>query len=80
MRRDGAILSSRGRTAAAYRDEAGELRMFQSTCTHLGCDLRFSAGDKCFECPCHGSCFDVDGSVLHGPAVKALRAVDSTDW
>jgi Rieske Fe-S protein len=38
----------------------------------LGCLLRFNGAERSWDCPCHGSRFDVDGSVLEGPAVRAL--------
>jgi len=39
-------------------------------CTHLGCTPRLD-GDE-FACPCHGSRFTRDGSVLATPATRAL--------
>jgi cytochrome b6-f complex iron-sulfur subunit len=39
-------------------------------CTHLGCTLEDDASG--FACPCHGSRFDTEGKVTHGPAVKRL--------
>lgn len=39
-------------------------------CTHLGCTLE--SGADGFACPCHGSRFDADGNVTHGPAAKPL--------
>lgn len=39
-------------------------------CTHLGCTLRTEAGG--FACPCHGSRFDLEGKVTHGPATEPL--------
>ena len=41
-----------------------------SVCTHLGCNVK--RGGPGFECPCHGSRFDPNGAVVHGPAPKAL--------
>lgn len=41
------------------------------TCTHLGCTIRTS--DAGFECPCHGSQFDNDGTVTGGPAPAPLN-------
>ncbi|HTL97397.1 MAG TPA: Rieske (2Fe-2S) protein [Holophagaceae bacterium] len=42
-----------------------------SICTHAGCSVR-SAGTG-FECPCHGSAFDLLGAVTQGPAKLPLK-------
>ncbi len=42
-------------------------------CTHLGCTVE--QADSGFACPCHGSRFDKDGNVTHGPAEKHLRVL-----
>ncbi len=39
-------------------------------CTHLGCRVR-KARDG-FECPCHGSRYDLNRRVINGPAAKSL--------
>ena len=39
-------------------------------CTHLGCTVEQDADG--FSCPCHGSLYSDDGSVLRGPAQKPL--------
>lgn len=41
-------------------------------CTHLGCKHRWNADRRLFECPCHGSEFDTEGTVLKGPATRNL--------
>ncbi|HZB74999.1 MAG TPA: FAD-dependent oxidoreductase [Solirubrobacteraceae bacterium] len=61
-----------GRTGV-YRDEEGEVHAVSLRCTHLGCLLRFNAAETSWDCPCHGSRFDVDGQVLEGPAVDPLQ-------
>jgi Rieske Fe-S protein len=58
---------------AAYRDDGGELHTVGAHCTHMGCLVAFNNAERTWDCPCHGSRFDVDGHVLHGPAVKPLR-------
>jgi Rieske Fe-S protein len=35
--------------------------------------VAFNAGDKKIKCPCHGSQFDLDGRVIHGPASRPLE-------
>lgn len=55
-----------------YRDDDGELHGVSLRCTHLGCLLRFNAAETSWDCSCHGSRFDVDGSVLEGPATRPL--------
>src|SRR4051812_32438310 len=55
-----------------YRDEDGGLHGVSLRCTHLGCLVRFNAAERSWDCPCHGSRFDVDGAVLEGPAVRPL--------
>ena len=56
-----------------YRDDQGGLHAVSLRCTHLGCLLRFNGAEASWDCPCHGSRFDVDGAVLEGPAVDPLR-------
>jgi glycine/D-amino acid oxidase-like deaminating enzyme/nitrite reductase/ring-hydroxylating ferredoxin subunit len=59
-----------------YRDEAGGLHAVSMRCTHLGCLVRFNAAERSWDCPCHGSRFDVTGAVLEGPAVDPLPRRD----
>lgn len=58
-----------GRSVAVFRDEQGVYAV-STVCTHLGCIVKSENGG--FDCPCHGSRFAADGSVLKGPAPKAL--------
>ncbi len=47
-------------------------------CTHAGCSMDYNAGEKLLDCPCHGSQFATDGTVVRGPAVRALRVYTVT--
>jgi glycine/D-amino acid oxidase-like deaminating enzyme/nitrite reductase/ring-hydroxylating ferredoxin subunit len=58
---------------AAYRDEQGTLHAVSAVCTHLGCQVQWNSAERSWDCPCHGSRFDVDGRVIQGPAVKDLE-------
>jgi glycine/D-amino acid oxidase-like deaminating enzyme/nitrite reductase/ring-hydroxylating ferredoxin subunit len=57
---------------AAFRDEDGTLHAVDAKCKHLGCIVAWNAAERSWDCPCHGSRYDVDGKVLHGPAVHDL--------
>ncbi|UDY24984.1 FAD-dependent oxidoreductase [Nocardioides sp. Kera G14] len=73
----GAVVRVDGERCAVYRDDAGQCHAVSATCTHLGCLVNFDDAERSWVCPCHGSRFATDGSVLHGPATKPLRAVSA---
>jgi glycine/D-amino acid oxidase-like deaminating enzyme/nitrite reductase/ring-hydroxylating ferredoxin subunit len=75
-RGEGKLVRFDGKRVAAYRDEDNRLHAVNSVCTHMGCHVHFNGAEKTWDCPCHGSRFDVDGEVLDGPAVKGLEPVD----
>jgi Rieske Fe-S protein len=50
----------------------GKIIVFAQNCSHLGCSINFNKDAKTFDCPCHGSRFHIDGTVLHGPAADPL--------
>ncbi len=58
-----------GRTVAVFRTQEG-VHAVSLVCTHLGCIVKPSAAG--FDCPCHGSRYSSDGSVIKGPAPRAL--------
>jgi glycine/D-amino acid oxidase-like deaminating enzyme/nitrite reductase/ring-hydroxylating ferredoxin subunit len=70
------VLRSGTERTGVYRDDEGGLHAVSMRCTHLGCLVRFNAAETSWDCPCHGSRFDVDGAVLEGPAVRPLPSVD----
>jgi glycine/D-amino acid oxidase-like deaminating enzyme/nitrite reductase/ring-hydroxylating ferredoxin subunit len=70
---EGDIVRLHGEKVAAYRSDDGELTAVSPTCTHLGCQVNWNAAERSWDCPCHGSRFGVDGSVLQGPAVHRLE-------
>ncbi|MBL1098629.1 FAD-dependent oxidoreductase [Streptomyces coffeae] len=72
----GAVVRLGARQRAVYRDEQGALHTLTARCTHLGCLVRFNDAERTWECPCHGSRFAVDGSVLQGPAVSPLKRTE----
>jgi glycine/D-amino acid oxidase-like deaminating enzyme/nitrite reductase/ring-hydroxylating ferredoxin subunit len=59
----------------AYRDDDGTLHTVSAVCTHLGCAVTWNRAERSWDCPCHGSRFHWDGTVIEGPAVKDLAPV-----
>lgn len=53
-----------------FNSDAG-FYAISSVCTHLGCNVNHVAGGG-FACPCHGSRYDANGQVVHGPAPRPL--------
>ncbi len=64
-----------GEKAGAYRDIDGCIYVVDTTCTHLGCELRWNSAEKTWDCPCHASRFDYKGNVIEGPAIKPLKRI-----
>jgi len=56
----------------AVKDTNGKPHVFAINCSHLGCPIAVNTTDSTFDCPCHGSRFHLDGTVLHGPATAPL--------
>jgi Rieske Fe-S protein len=71
----GAIIRDGLSKIAAYRDATGKLYLKSAACTHLGCHVHWNSLEVCWDCPCHGSHFAVDGTVLNGPATTPLADV-----
>jgi glycine/D-amino acid oxidase-like deaminating enzyme/nitrite reductase/ring-hydroxylating ferredoxin subunit len=70
---EGRVIKENGERLAVYRDHDGRIHALSSVCTHQGCQVAFNAVERSWDCPCHGSRFDIDGRVLDGPATKPLE-------
>ncbi|MFY9917621.1 MAG: Rieske (2Fe-2S) protein [Mycobacterium sp.] len=51
----------------------GQFNGFSAICTHAGCTVAEVLGAS-INCPCHGSSFNLDGTVAKGPANRPLDA------
>jgi glycine/D-amino acid oxidase-like deaminating enzyme/nitrite reductase/ring-hydroxylating ferredoxin subunit len=68
----GALVKAEGESFAAYRSPDGELFAVSPVCTHLGCKVHWNNVETSWDCPCHGSRFRPDGTVIEGPAITPL--------
>ncbi|WP_020654588.1 FAD-dependent oxidoreductase [Massilia niastensis] len=73
---EGAVVRDGLRRIAVYRDPEGALHAVSAKCSHLGCAVHWNSAERSWDCPCHGSRFDTEGHVLHGPASLALDKVE----
>lgn len=55
-----------------YTDKLGKEHKVKLICPHMKCPLVFNYEDKTWDCPCHGSRFDIDGNILAPPAIKKI--------
>jgi len=58
-----------GQERALVRTGASTFRGLSRICTHQQCDV--DVRNNRFECPCHGSTFAADGSVIRGPNIAS---------
>jgi len=42
-------------------------------CPHLGCALKWNPQERSWDCPCHGSRFEADGTRIDNPATGDLK-------
>ncbi len=78
QRVDAWIRGSRERLGAVWlrRTKGGGATALSAVCPHLGCAVDYRADAQRFECPCHGSTFDMDGRRVSGPAPRDMDALD----
>lgn len=70
---EGRIIKVRGKKVAVYKDNTGKIFAMSPKCTHMGCTVNWNGTEKTWDCPCHGSRYNYDGKVIHGPALRDLK-------
>lgn len=56
-----------------YKDQNNQNHYIKLLCPHMKCLLVFNNQEKTWDCPCHGSRFDINGKLLEGPSKKDLK-------
>jgi len=62
-----------------HQSRLRRLAATSAMCTHIGCHLHWNSFETCWDCPCHGSQFAVDGTALNAPAIRALDEVKTEE-
>jgi glycine/D-amino acid oxidase-like deaminating enzyme/nitrite reductase/ring-hydroxylating ferredoxin subunit len=68
----GAVMNLGQGKIAVWKGNDGVPHAVSASCTHKGCTVTWNNAERTWDCPCHGSIFSADGSVIHGPAVEPL--------
>lgn len=55
----------------------GAVIAYSPVCPHLGCEFFWEPATRRFVCPCHGSEWDVNGAILHGPTPRPMDTLPS---
>ncbi|MFW5830098.1 MAG: FAD-dependent oxidoreductase, partial [Planctomycetota bacterium] len=74
----GMVIGQSLRHVAVARLHDGSLHACSATCPHMGCRVHYNDSDRSFDCPCHGSRFALDGTVIEGPASDALEPIPAS--
>lgn len=58
---------------------AESVEAFNVVCPHAGCFIGFDTSNKVFQCPCHTSSFNVDGSIIApSPSPRDMDTLEPT--
>lgn len=71
------VVKYEGDSYAMYKETNGKMHLVKSTCPHALCEVRWNSAELSWDCPCHGSRFNVNGKLLTGPTVKDLPRIES---
>lgn len=71
----GAIYRNGLEKLAIYKDESGNVTKLSAICPHLGGIVAWNHAEKTWDCPCHGSRFNLKGEVINGPASSSLEKI-----
>lgn len=75
---EGRVMKVGGETLAVCRDSEGTPHLLCAVCPHLGCIVAWNESELTWDCPCHGSRFEADGTLIAGPAEEGLHAPASS--
>jgi Rieske Fe-S protein len=72
-----ALIRAAGNSYLASRTSQDIVTVLTAVCTHEQCTVEGFRNNQ-YVCPCHGSTYTTSGSVVNGPATRALTQFPST--
>ena len=73
---EAAISETGGHKVGVYKDMDGNNHFVSTTCTHIGCELKWNSAELSWDCPCHGSRFTYTGDIIEGPALECIKLLE----
>ena len=78
---EGKVVKYEKNSLAIFKDEKGEVFALDPVCTHAKCIVTWNQAEKSWDCPCHGTRYNIRGEMVTGPASTNLERIepDQTD-
>lgn len=76
---EAAISETGGHKVGVYKDMDGNNHFVSTTCTHIGCELKWNSAELSWDCPCHGSRFTYTGDIIEGPALESIKLMEEME-
>jgi len=70
--KDGTVREVPAARSYLVKPAGGEILALSQKCPHLGCKIAWCDSSQKFECPCHGSKFNIAGAKLEGPTPRGM--------
>ena len=74
----GELIRADDKKIAALKDDEGKIYALSPKCVHMGCLVSWDAAERTWGCTCHGSRYNFNGEVIHGPATGDLSEEEFT--
>lgn len=70
----GGVVEHKRKKFGVYKDGEGQSFIVDTRCPHLGCQLEWNPDELSWDCPCHGSRFDIYGKLIDNPAQEDIKS------
>ena len=74
---EGRVVQTDAGPVAVHRDETGAYEAVSAVCSHMGALVEWNEAEASWDCPCHGSRFDADGTVRRLTADRYRQETDA---